>query len=90
MVETAGLDILLLMPQGIALRSLKALREEGVAAKLFSPPPQRFPGCSISIAVPSGNLECCLELLERIGLSPLSIFHCSSNPVREFYEDTGN
>jgi len=90
LVETAGLDILLLMPQGIALRSLKALREEGVAAKLFPTPPQRFPGCSISIAVPSGNLECCLELLERIGLSPLSIFHCSSNPVREFYEDTGN
>ena len=90
MVETAGLDILLLMPQGIALRSLKALREEGVAAKLFPTPPQRFPGCSISIAVSSGNLECCLELLEQIGLEPLSIVHCSSNPVREFYEDTGN
>jgi len=90
LVETACLDILLLMPLGAVLPSMKALREAGVAAKLFPTPPQRFPGCSISIAISSGNLECCLEVLERNGLDPLSIAHCHSNPVREFYEDTGN
>jgi len=90
LVETACLDTLLLMPQGTALPSLEALREAGITAKLFPTPPHSFPGCSISIAVSSGNLECCLELLEQIGLEPLSIVHCSSNPVREFYEDTGN
>jgi hypothetical protein len=78
------------MPLGAVLPSMKALREAGVAAKLFPTPPQRFPGCSISIAISSGDLECCLEVLERNGLDPLSIAHCNSNPVREFYEDTGN
>lgn len=91
MVKTTELDLLIVLSQDSVVRALNACREKGVTAKVFPVPHSRSRNRSIdfALAIPSESLKECELVLKQLQIDLLSLERCD-NPVRAFYENSGN
>jgi len=88
LVDTMVLDSLITVSRQEIMKALSLIRDGGLNAKIFPTPPDLFLGCSLSIAISSGDLCASVSLLKEADIEVLLTNHCDENPVRSFYGKT--